>query len=78
MPWSNKGGGGGGDGWQGGGGGQTPWGRGSGGPQPPDIEELLRKGQDRMKRLLPGGFGGGRGAARIITLAVAVWVGSGF
>ncbi len=79
MPWSNKGGGGGGgDGWQGGGGGQSPWGRGTGGPQPPDIEDLLRKGQDRIKRILPGGFGGGRGAALIISLAVAVWLGSGF
>ena len=89
MPWSNQGGGGsggsgggdGGDGWQGGGGGggQSPWGRGGGGgPQPPDIEGLLRKGQDRMKRFLPGGFGGGRGAALIISLAAAVWLGSGF
>ena len=77
MPWSNQGGGGssgggGGDGWQGGGGGQSP------GPQPPDIEKLLRKGQDRIKRLLPGGFGGGRGVALIIALVVAVWLGSGF
>ena len=86
MPWSNKGGGsgGGGDGWQGGGGGggggggQSPWGRGSGGPQPPDIEALLRKGQDRLKSFLPGGFGGGRGAALIISLALVVWLGSGF
>ena len=81
MPWSNKSGGGdggGGDGWQGGGSGQSPWGRGSGGPQPPDIEDLLRKGQDRIKKFLPGGFGGGRGAALIISLAVAVWLGSGF
>ncbi len=83
MPWSNQGGGsggggGGGDGWQGGGGGQSPWGRGSGGPQPPDIEDLLRKGQDRIKRFLPGGFGGGRGAALIIALAIVVWLGSGF
>ncbi|MFP6730669.1 MAG: protease modulator HflK, partial [Alphaproteobacteria bacterium] len=89
MPWSNQGGGGsggsgggdGGDGWQGGGGGggQGPWGRGGGGgPQPPDIEGLLRKGQDRMKRFLPGGFGGVRGAALIISLAAAVWLGSGF
>ena len=84
MPWSNQGGGGsgggsgGGDGWQGGGGGQSPWGRGSGGPQPPDIGELLRKGQDRMKRFLPGGFGGGRGVALIIALVSVVWLGSGF
>ncbi len=68
MSWSN----------QGGGGGQSPWGRGSGGPQPPDIKDLLRKGQDRIKSILPGGFGGARGAALIISLAVAVWLGSGF
>ncbi len=80
MPWSNQGGGGsgGGDGWQGGGSGQSPWGRGSGGPQPPDFEDLMRKGQDRVKRLLPSGFGGGRGAALIIALVLAVWMGSGF
>ena len=58
-----------------------PWsnqGGGGSGPQPPDIEGLLRKGQDRMKRFLPGGFGGVRGAALIISLAAAVWLGSGF
>ena len=37
------------------GGGQGPWGRGPAGPQPPDIEELLRRGQDRVRRILPGG-----------------------
>ena len=42
MPWSNQSGGGGG----GGGGGEGPWSGGSGGsgPQPPDLEEMLRKG----------------------------------
>ena len=58
-----------------------PWsnqGGGGSGPQPSDIEGLLRKGQDRMKRFLPGGFGGVRGAALIISLAAAVWLGSGF
>ena len=76
MPWSNQGGGG--DGGSGGSGGQGPWGRGPGGPQPPDLEELLRKGQDRMKRFLPGGVGGGRGLLLIIVLVLAVWLGSGF
>ena len=28
-----------------------------------------------MKRFLPGGFGGGRGAALIISLALVVWLG---
>ncbi|KAB2869042.1 MAG: FtsH protease activity modulator HflK [Bauldia sp.] len=56
MPWSNQSGGGG--GWKGGNGGpwgQTPRNSGGGGPTPPDLEELLRRSQDRLKRVLPGG-----------------------
>lgn len=57
MPWSNQSGGG---GWKGGGNG--PWGQPPRGPQgggnePPDLEELLRRGQDKIRRLLPGGGG---------------------
>ncbi|HET7715855.1 MAG TPA: FtsH protease activity modulator HflK [Bauldia sp.] len=58
MPWNNQSSGGG--GWKGGNGG--PWGQpprntggGGGGPTPPDLEELLRRSQDRLKRVLPGG-----------------------
>ncbi|HXQ51066.1 MAG TPA: FtsH protease activity modulator HflK [Stellaceae bacterium] len=52
----------------GGGGGQSPWGRV---PQPPNLEEILRKGQDRLRRFLPGGKGKGNGIV-IAALAVAV------
>ncbi|MEO1745997.1 MAG: FtsH protease activity modulator HflK [Pseudomonadota bacterium] len=57
-PW---GGGGGGNGGGGGPWGQPPRGpqRPSGGNQPPDLEDLIRQGQDRLKRALPGGGGGG-------------------
>ncbi len=64
MPWSNQNGGGG--PWGGGGdnnnnnnnngGGGGPWGQGPKGPRgggqntPPDLEDILRKGQDRLKR----------------------------
>lgn len=71
MPWSNQNGGGGGP-WGGGGGGgnnQGPWGQGpnrprasgggGGGNQPPDLEDLIRRGQDRLKNVVPGGFNGG-------------------
>jgi membrane protease subunit HflK len=53
MPWSNQSGGGG----RRGGGGGGPWGQGpSGGPQPqPDLEELLKRSQDRLKQVIPGG-----------------------
>ncbi len=81
MPWSNQGGGGGGGGgWQGGGGGRGPWGQGpgGGGPQPPNLEELLKRGQDRFKKSLPGGVGGSRGLIIVLLLALAVWGFTGF
>ena len=62
MPWSNQSGGGwksGGGGGGGGGGGpwgQGPWGQGpsGGGGQQPDLEELLKRSQDRLKKVMPG------------------------
>jgi membrane protease subunit HflK len=57
MPWNNQnGGGGGGGGWKsGGGGGGGPWGQGpGGGGQQPDLEEILKRGQDRLKQVMPG------------------------
>lgn len=60
MPWSNQGGGSGGGGRKGGNGG-GPWGQGggSGGGQPPDLDEILRRGQDKVKQVMRGGGGGG-------------------
>lgn len=88
MPWSNQGGGGGGGPWGssgGGGGGQNPWGRptgggggGGGGPTPPDLEEMLRKGQDRFKKMMPGGVGGGRGLLLVIGALALIWLATGF
>ncbi|WOS61481.1 FtsH protease activity modulator HflK [Sinorhizobium fredii] len=60
MPWSNQNGGGG--PW-GGGGNQGPWGQGNkprgGRGGPPDLEEIIRRGQDQLKNVVPGGFNGG-------------------
>ncbi len=79
MPWSNQGGGGGGP-W--GAGGKGPWGSGSqppgGGSTPPDLEEILRRGQDKLRRVLPGGNLGGKGFALLALAAVALWGFSGF
>jgi membrane protease subunit HflK len=78
MPWTNQGGGG---PW-GSGGGKGPWGSGpqpqGGGPTPPDLEEILRRGQDKLRRFLPGGNLGGRGFALMALAAVALWGFSGF
>lgn len=50
MPWSSQNGGG---NWKGGGG---PWGqRPTGGSPSPDLEEILRKSQDKLKQAMPGG-----------------------
>jgi len=80
MPWTNNSGGGGGP-WGGGGGRQGgPWGGGSGGggfPQP-DLEGLIRKGQDAVRRYLPRGIGGPKGIAAIGVILVALWIASGF
>ena len=66
MAWNQQGGGG-------------PWGQGprQTGPQPPNLEELLRRGQDRFRGSIPG-----RGNRRILLLILLVlvgfWFASGF
>src|ERR1700737_4443269 len=57
------------------GGARGPRGRG---PQPPDFEELLRRGQDRFRRVLPGGFGTGTGIAIVVLGILVIWLASGF
>jgi len=49
----------------------SPWGSGAN-PGPPDLEALVRQGQDRFRQIMPGG--GSRGA---ILLAVLVLAGLG-
>jgi membrane protease subunit HflK len=74
MPWKNQGGGPWGSGPKG------PWGSGPQpvGPRPPDLEDLLRRGQDRLQQLLPGGYFSGLGIALIVVGAIAIWGMSGF
>jgi len=77
MPWSNQGGNGG--GWQGGGGGNRgPWGQGPSGQQPPNLEDIIKKGQEKLKDSLPGGGGGKLGFFVIIMVALVGWLASGF
>ena len=75
MPWSNQSGGGG--PW--GSGSRGPWGSGpqSQGPRPPDLEDFLRRSQDKLRAWLPGNVGG-RGIALLALAAVALWGFSGF
>jgi len=84
MPWNNQGGGGGGGGPWGpppGGGGNNPWGRppggGGGGPAGPDLEDLLRRSQDRFRRYVPGGMGSGKGLVLAAAVVGLIWASSG-
>ena len=67
MPWSNQSGGG---GWKGGGGG--PWGPRPGPGQQPDLEEILRRSQDRLRQAMPGGRMGGPFAVLLAVVLVAL------
>ena len=79
MPWNNQNGG----GWKSGGGGggggpwgQGPWGQGGGGGQQggqqPDLEEILKRSQDRMKQVMPSG--GMPGPVILLLFAIAAAV----
>ena len=65
-----------------------PWGSGKG-PGPgglPDLDELIARMQDKARRFVPGGPGGGlggmRGNGRLLSIlglvALAIWLASGF
>src|SRR6478752_2311706 len=74
MPWKHKGGG----PWGSGRKGASGSGRQPGGPRPPDLEDLLRRGQDRLQQIMPGGYFSGIGITLIVLLIVAFWLLSGF
>jgi membrane protease subunit HflK len=79
MPWNPQGGG--------GGGGGGPWGRGpggggggggGGGMPGPDFEEIIRRGQEKLRRAMPRhSFGGGQGIGVLVALALLVWAATG-
>lgn len=73
MSWKNQSGGPWGNGPRG------PWGSGpsSSGPTPPDLEDLIRRSQDRLRTMIPGSFGA-KGIAVIIALIVFGWLMSGW
>ncbi|MBI1384078.1 MAG: FtsH protease activity modulator HflK [Rhizobiales bacterium] len=76
MAWNNQNGGGG--PWGRGGGG--PWGQGpqGGGPQQPDLEEILKRSQDRLKQAMPGGGMSKSFTALVVLVGLAVAAFFGF
>jgi modulator of FtsH protease HflK len=88
MIWHSEGGGPWGTGPRGGGGGgdRGPWGSGRGngqgpgaprGPVPPNLEEILRRSQDRLRRAFPGGFGAGTGLGLAVLAVLVLWLATG-
>ena len=77
MPWNNQSGGG---PWGGGGNSGGPWGQGPRGPSgpsntPPDLEDIIRRGQDRLKQALPGGGKTSPAFFGLVALALAgLWL----
>ncbi|MFG1401100.1 FtsH protease activity modulator HflK [Xanthobacter sediminis] len=73
MSWKNQSGGPWGNGPRG------PWSSGpqSSGPTPPDIEDLIRRSQDRLRTMMPDAFGF-KGVILIVALIVGGWLLSGF
>lgn len=80
-PWGGGGGGGGGNPWGSGGGG-NPWGGGGrgggGGGAGPDLEDLIRRSQERVRKFIPGGMGTGRGLLIVGAILLGLWGVSGF
>ncbi len=79
MSWQNQGGNG------SNGGGRGPWGSGPQGPrgggsgnQPPDLEDLIRKSQDKFKKALPGGGGSPGMIVFLALIAILGWLATGF
>ena len=77
SPGGSRGGGGGGGPRGGGPRGGGGRGSGGGGPQPPDLEEVLRRGQDKVKRWMPS-MRGPRGIIILLLVAIGIWLLTGF
>jgi membrane protease subunit HflK len=48
------------------------------GPRPPDLEDLLRRAQERIQQWMPGGSFSGAGIALVLLGALAIWGMTGF
>lgn len=46
-------------------------------PPAPDLDDLLRKGQEKMRQMFPGGGAGGKGSVLLVVAAFVLWMLSG-
>src|SRR6185436_20089268 len=84
MPWNDQKGG-----WQQGGGGRGPWGQGpgggggnrgggGGGMQPPNLEDLMKRGRERLKGLFPNQSPSLVIIALVVGTLLLLWMLTGF
>ena len=75
MPWSNQGGAA-----RGAPGPKGPWGGGpqSSGPTPPDLEDMLRRSQDKLRSVMPAAILAARDLRSSCWVRVLLWGFSGF
>ena len=60
------------------GGNQNPWGkRPNSNGAPPDVDQMIRESKDKFKKMMPSGFGGGKGLSLIFLVIIAIWLMSG-
>ena len=53
---------------------QNPWGkRPNSNGTPPDVDEMLRQGKDKLKKMVPTGFGGGKGLLLLLLVIIGIW-----
>ena len=59
--------------------GSNPWGgkSGGGGQPSPDLEDLIRQGQDKIKKFFPGGKGSFKGFILLLVALFVLWSASG-
>ena len=62
----------------GGGNNQNPWGkRPNSNGTPPDVDQMLKESRDKLKKMMPTGFGGGKGFTILLFVLLAIWLMTG-
>ena len=60
------------------GGNQNPWGkRPNSNGTPPDVDQMLKESKDKLKKMMPTGFGGGKGLTILLFVLLGLWLMTG-
>jgi membrane protease subunit HflK len=52
---------------------QNPWGkRPNSNGTPPDVDQMLKESKDKIKKMMPTGFGGGKGFSILFLVLLAI------